>query len=242
MFGPHEVQQPETSEASRTIPLLRIIAILFLFLSTVLASAADWDIIESISKIDGAKRTAIIKRSTDHDASLIIRLNGNDLDVYMTFNSRFAYIEGHQQPVRVKFDGNPPRRQLWTEAASGDSIFSRSPIEFISALAHAKDFLIEVHPYGRLPETVAFQIEGLQPKLDASGIAQYITVRQKREREAALRRLRQKEAAEQETERRDKAEQEWFLKGKITKAQHEQMLKYCSGFEAYERPSNCPAN
>jgi hypothetical protein len=79
--------------------------LLFILLSSVLASAADWDTLESTSKMDGTKRTTVIKQSTDHNAALIVRLNGSALDVYMTFDGRFEYTEGHQHVVRIKLDG-----------------------------------------------------------------------------------------------------------------------------------------
>lgn len=94
----------------------------------------------------------------DEKAILIIRCKDQKLELYVVWPD---FLGSGDTDVRVRLDNNKPYRQTWSISTDGRGAFANRPKEFEKSLRTAKKVIIEVDPYGELPEAATFVLTGL---------------------------------------------------------------------------------
>jgi hypothetical protein len=69
--------------------------------------------------------------------------------------------------VRIEFDDGQPVSQTWNRSEDGTAMFASDPRQFVAGLVKSKGFFIEYAPYGKVPKTLTFLVDGLTQSVDA---------------------------------------------------------------------------
>ncbi|HLH06790.1 MAG TPA: hypothetical protein VKW78_06120 [Terriglobales bacterium] len=105
-------------------------------------NSSGWTIKTCISKMDKTKSVTVSK------SDVIVRCNQHKTEAYIHVGTQ---VEGEYgtdlRTVRVKVDGGSPSTQHWSEATSGDALFSPTPRQFAEQLAKSKTLYFEYTPF-----------------------------------------------------------------------------------------------
>lgn len=82
-----------------------------------------------------------------------------------------SYESQTDTPIRIRFDDEKPSRQTWSIADSHDALFPFGREEqFLLQLIRHKKLILEFSYYEKAPQTLTFEIYGLDDKLKSIGI------------------------------------------------------------------------
>ena len=69
--------------------------------------------------------------------------------------------------VQLRFDDQPPEREVWDRSADDKALFSRSPIRFVNRVARSRTLTFEFTPFQASPAVATFSITGFDKRLPA---------------------------------------------------------------------------
>ncbi len=133
---------------------------------------------EYLTEMDGT-RAVYVSTSADQDVRgwldavtrpmLYIRCQEGKTELFVRTelppNVEYGMID--QATVRVRVDEESPSRQVWGESLDGKALFAPKPIALARRLAAASSFRFEFTPFQSNPQTVTFQVAGLENHLGA---------------------------------------------------------------------------
>jgi type VI secretion system protein VasI len=117
--------------------------------------------LEAINEIEGWPRQRV--RPT-----LIVRCHERRTDVYVVtgMSSQPVYGELDKGHVRVRFDDEQSRNELWSESTDSKALFAPNPVSMARRIAKAKTLLLEITPFNSSPDTIRFYVSGFDAHLD----------------------------------------------------------------------------
>ena len=91
---------------------------------------------------------------------LVAKCAENHTEVYVVMGMPLSPELGkfERYTVRLRMDGSPARREVWSESTDGEAIFSPSPIPLARQIAKSKEMLMEVTPFRSSPQAIIFQV------------------------------------------------------------------------------------
>ena len=107
----------------------------------------------------------------DSDYLLIIRFRNRELEFYVVWGTKVSY--SGNTTVNYQIDNGPAWRQSWNTSTDREAtaIPAHDIAETIRALFDAREFTIQVYPFGGNPLTASFRVSGfraaVRPVLDA---------------------------------------------------------------------------
>ena len=157
--------------------------------STAAGPITNWvDLGIRTNAIDGTKREHLFLESTDTVLTSVGELSHAEINlcfedgrlcrkvVAVGVNvhgmiAPLSYESHNDTPIRIRFDDEKPSRQTWSIADSHDALFPYGREEqFLLQLIRHKKLILEFSYYEKVPQTLTFEIYGLDDKLKSIGI------------------------------------------------------------------------
>jgi len=124
---------------------------------------SDWQVDTETNPVTGIQKKVATLKYRDKQ-NIIIRLNGETLDCYITtdeFLETVDNMDSRVSTVQYKFDDGKVIRQGWTISGDNTALFypgNCSP--FIAQLRKAKSLAFEYRPSEKIPATITFDVAG----------------------------------------------------------------------------------
>jgi hypothetical protein len=119
--------------------------------------------------MDGTRQVMLVASATDTPVgSLVVRFTGKKLDVYVITSD---IVDDENASIRIKFDDEAPVRQTWNRSTDYKAVFSPRPFELLKMMRTSHKFYLEYQPYQRVPDTIAFSLDGLSDVLPSAEMA-----------------------------------------------------------------------
>jgi len=123
----------------------------------------NWRLSETQSPILGTTRIILSTRSISDEATLMIRCQRDQTDVYIATENT---VDHSRQPVTMRL-GDAVAETVWmTPSADKDALFFDDAIATIERMFHANDALFRFHDASGASKTELFRIEGLDQAIE----------------------------------------------------------------------------
>ncbi|GGX52832.1 type VI secretion system-associated protein TagO [Saccharospirillum salsuginis] len=123
----------------------------------------NWQLSETQSPILGTTRIILSTRSISDEATLMIRCQRNQMDVYIATENT---VDHSRQPVTMRL-GDAMTETVWmTPSTDNDALFFDDAIAIIERMFHANDALFRFHDTTGASKTELFRIEGLEQAIE----------------------------------------------------------------------------
>ena len=161
---------------------------------TLTRAGIDPELNEWKSPMDGSKRYTLRFPSDDNGeggGDLLVRCSSeNGVEAYVSFR-RFVESSDGRSGVRIKFDEQPPLRQLWTESKDSEALFSPTPRQFVDQLTRHSIFRLEHEAFHGPLLVTKFDVSSARHVIPTLLSACGVTQREKNATERAAKRKAQ---------------------------------------------------
>ena len=97
---------------------------------------------------------------------LIVRCQDKKVEVFISTGMPASVEEGtDDHHVRLRFDGDAPQVEAWSEATNNEALFAPEPARLIKALVGAKKMVFGFTPFDANPQVAVFNVTGLGHQL-----------------------------------------------------------------------------
>jgi hypothetical protein len=99
---------------------------------------------------------------TDTTPSLVVRCHGHRTEVYVaTEIIPSAEVGKRGHTVRLRYDGQPPRQELWSESTDDKALFAPDGVAMARRLATARTLTFEFTAFFDNPRAATFDLAGV---------------------------------------------------------------------------------
>ena len=134
-------------------------------------SPGKWRRSQDQSKMDDS-RTVLYMLDAENSATgwlraqrptLIARCKEHSLEAYIStgMSARPELGMHDAATVRIRLDGDVAKEEVWGESTSNSSLFSPDPYGFLRRVAFARQLLFQFTPFNATPQTIEFDVAGL---------------------------------------------------------------------------------
>ncbi len=134
-----------------------------------------WIVVQTASAMDDSKGVSLAKPAEQTAKawlkmvrpSIHIRCKENKTDLYINFDTSLAIVPDKLDTgdVRIRLDGQKPRKYNWTSATNGQAYFARMPINLLRDMSAAKKMKVEFTPFNGNTQIVSFDLTGIDVHL-----------------------------------------------------------------------------
>jgi hypothetical protein len=103
--------------------------------------------------------------------TLLVRCQEGATSAYIDWSMPAHVESGDTRTVRVRFDGDPPTVESWTESTDDQALFSPDPKNLIRQISRAALLRVQFIPFRGNPQVATFQVRGFEPYMRRLGVA-----------------------------------------------------------------------